>query len=90
MALYRYHFRAGDRDGSLLFGELASLAYTLVLDWHEQRREPVRVTRDGAPLWGAAEIAKVYAACREDLEAAPGKVPRALARLRAREGGATG
>ncbi len=52
---------------------------------HDREAEPISVSKDGKPLWGPAQMHRLYAACRTDLERDPWQVPAALERLRARE-----
>ena len=43
-APYRYAFRyANGQPGALLYAELRSALYTVLLDFHEQRRIPIGI-----------------------------------------------
>ncbi len=85
MPTYRYRFRSGAEENSLLFADASSAFYSAMIDLHEHRRGPLAIDRDGQPWADRAAIDRCYAACREDLEQRPNAAPRVLEELGARE-----
>ncbi len=80
MPLYRYTFRQGGYERSLLFRTAHEAGYSVVSDLHDREAEPISVAKDGKRLWGPAEMQRLYAACRADLERDPWQVPAVLER----------
>jgi hypothetical protein len=87
---YKYIVRRGRHQWSAYFETAHEAAIAVVREYHRHTGVPMRVEKDGRLLWDTPLLERLYRVCRPDLERDDEAVPRALARLRAREGGATG
>jgi hypothetical protein len=71
-------FRQGGRERRLIYHRVSNALYSAVLDLHEHRAELVAIAWGTRRLYDRAAIERVWAACRDELIAAPWKVPASL------------
>jgi hypothetical protein len=73
-----YTFRHNRVQRQLVFQRVTEALYTMLLDVHRQRAEPVSLAWGDNLLYDAAALQRIYARCRVELDAAGGGVPPSL------------